>query len=258
MSYQEDHFDNFIVPEYKLESLLEYKYDEKNGIHDYKYITDIMNVINKCYNNEVDSRSYLIEYLESKVEIMTSTYIKIGDQKKDLSRNDFKYDWKLENLNLRIARLTELINTLKIWLIEKTKIKRALLNNSGIVEIVNNDVNSLREDLDIYSFFELNKVKKLNNENQEKLIRLIFSANISYQIAMFDYLEFLPHLNKHFNSKTEMSRKISKLIKSDKDGRAVRGEINALIKKSESRYKSHLYIRKVQNDYQNLINGMPY
>ncbi len=107
-----------------------------------------------------------------------------------------------------------------------------------------------------YGFFDLPMVKQLTAENKEKLVELISSNELPYCIAMFDYLGFLKHLEKnHLQTKYKLNKEIGKWLNSDKDGRAVKGNISSLLKnttENKERYTAHLHKETVQNDYQKL------
>ncbi|MEO9967179.1 MAG: hypothetical protein ABJF11_15375 [Reichenbachiella sp.] len=110
-----------------------------------------------------------------------------------------------------------------------------------------------------FGFFELAKVKVLSAEDCSKLIGMIVENQLSYVIAMFDFLGFIRHLdNEYFKLKGKRNNEISKWFQSDKDGRAIRGYINSLSKKPEGkdRYKAYLHKEKVQKDYQRLKKGV--
>ena len=89
----------------------------------------------------------------------------------------------------------------------------------------------LKEQLSQYGFFELEKVKTLAEQSKVSIIEKIAESGLPYAIAMFDYLQFIPYLEKkHFDSKYKLNREISKWFDSDKEGRAVRGNISSLLK----------------------------
>ena len=116
--------------------------------------------------------------------------------------------------------------------------------------------NILREELYQYGFFELEKIKTLSEQSKISIVENIAENSLPYAIAMFDYLQFISHLEKkHFDTKDKLNKEISKWFNSDKDGRAVRGNINSLIKQStenKNRYTAHLHKEDVKNYYEQL------
>jgi hypothetical protein len=114
----------------------------------------------------------------------------------------------------------------------------------------------LKMELGKYGFFELPKVKKLSELNKQSLTELISTNGLPYSIAMFEYLEFLKHLeSKHFNAKYRLNREVAKWLNSDKEGRSVKGNISSLSEYSnEDRRKYTAYTHKetVKTDYQKL------
>lgn len=114
----------------------------------------------------------------------------------------------------------------------------------------------LKTELSKFGFFDLSKIEVLSNENKEKLVELISSNDLPYCIAMFDYLGYLKHLAKeHFTTKYKLNKEIAKWFKTDKDGRAVKGNISSLLEKTtenKNRYTAYQHKEKVQIDYQKL------
>jgi len=112
----------------------------------------------------------------------------------------------------------------------------------------------LKAELGKYGFFELTAVKPLSEPNKQNLIELISSNDLPYNIAMFDYLGFLTHLKKeHFTINTKLHKEISRWFNSDKEGRAVKGNISTLLEyttESKSRYTAHKHKETVKNNYQ--------
>ena len=82
----------------------------------------------------------------------------------------------------------------------------------------------------------------------------IAESGLPYAIAMFDYLEFIPYLEKkHFDSKYKLNREVSKWFDSDKDGRAVKGNISSLLKnttENKDRYTAYKHKENVIKDYE--------
>lgn len=112
----------------------------------------------------------------------------------------------------------------------------------------------LKEQLSQYGFFELEKVKTLSEQSKVSIIEKIAESGLPYAIAMFDYLQFIPYLEKkHFDSKYKLNREISKWFDSDKEGRAVKGNISSLLKnttENKDRYTAYKHKENVIKDYE--------
>lgn len=114
----------------------------------------------------------------------------------------------------------------------------------------------LKEVLGKYGFFELPKVKQLSEPNKQSLVELISTNGLPYSIAMFEYLGFLKHIeNKHFRTKYQLNKEVANWFNSDKEGRAVKGNISSLSEYStenKSKYTAHTHKETVKTDYQKL------
>lgn len=114
----------------------------------------------------------------------------------------------------------------------------------------------LKAELGKYGFFELSKVKQLSEQSKQNLIDLISTKGLPYSIAMFEYLGFLKHIeNEHFITKYKLNKEVAKWFNSDKDGRAVKGNISSLSDHSsenKSKYTAHTHKETVKTDYQKL------
>ena len=112
----------------------------------------------------------------------------------------------------------------------------------------------LKERLSQYGFFELEKVKTLSEQSKVSIIEKIAESGLPYAIAMFDYLQFIPYLEKkHFDSKYKLNREVSKWFDSDKEGRAVKGNISSLLKnttENKDRYTAYKHKENVIKDYE--------
>lgn len=112
----------------------------------------------------------------------------------------------------------------------------------------------LKEQLSQYGFFELEKVKTLSEQSKVSIIEKIAESGLPYAIAMFDYLQFIPYLEKkHFDSKYKLNRAVSKWFDSDKEGRAVKGNISSLLKnttENKDRYTAYKHKENVIKDYE--------
>jgi hypothetical protein len=114
----------------------------------------------------------------------------------------------------------------------------------------------LKAELGKYGFFELPKVKQLSEPNRQKLIELISRHGLPYSIAMFEFLDFLKHIaQEHFKTKDKLNKEVAKWFNSDKDGRAVKGNISSLSdysNENKSKYTAHTHKKTVKTDYQKL------
>lgn len=112
----------------------------------------------------------------------------------------------------------------------------------------------LKEQLSQYGFFELEKVKTLSEQSKVSIIEKIAESGLPYAIAMFDYLQFIRYLEKkHFDSKYKLNREVSKWFDSDKEGRAVKGNISSLLKnttENKDRYTAYKHKENVIKDYE--------
>lgn len=112
----------------------------------------------------------------------------------------------------------------------------------------------LNEQLSQYGFFELEKVKTLSEQSKVSIIEKIAESGLPYAIAMFDYLQFIPYLEKkHFDSKYKLNREVSKWFNSDKEGRAVKGNISSLLKnttENKDRYTAYKHKENVIKYYE--------
>ena len=123
-------------------------------------------------------------------------------------------------------------------------------------QVIETKKDNLKEQLCNYGFFELEKVKILSNQGKDSLIEKIFVKSLPYAIAMFDYLQFIQWLeNNYFDSKYKLYIEVSKWFGSDKEGRAIKGNISSLLNntsENKNRYTAYLHKEKVKNDYEQL------
>lgn len=112
----------------------------------------------------------------------------------------------------------------------------------------------LKQHLEEYGFFELQKVSCLSEEQRENLVKEISKKGLPYAIAMLEHLDFLKHLHpEHFKTLTKRAEAIAKWF--DTSERTVRGNINILSKVSEKakrRYTAYKYKETVKKDYEKL------
>lgn len=143
---------------------------------------------------------------------------------------NYAYHWGLA----RIKRLNELIT-------ENAKI----LSTKG--EILYNNLVK-------YGFLELSKVDLLSTNKQKEIVYLMIEKEIPYSITMLNYLGFIKRLSKNY---ALSQREIHKLLADwlEISERGIKGNLNVLndySKEDKLRYTSHLYLKEVEDDYNNL------
>jgi hypothetical protein len=111
----------------------------------------------------------------------------------------------------------------------------------------------LKAELGKYGFFELPKVKQLSELGKQSLIELVSTNGLPYSIAMFDFLDFLKHIeSQYFKTKGKLNKEIARWFNSDEEGRAVKGNISSLSDYStenKGRYTAHTHKENVKKDY---------
>lgn len=148
------------------------------------------------------------------------------------------------------------VKTIKDWLKCEAEFYKELsdIETSLPIESEKTKVEKLREGLLKIGFDKLPKVKVLSGGAVNLLVKLISDHPLPYQIAMFDYLNFLEFLSEeYFDSKYKMHRELAKLLNTDE--RSIKGSINVLNPKSNEnrqKYTSHLHKEIVEKDYQKL------
>ena len=129
-------------------------------------------------------------------------------------------------------------------------------NKASLPQPIITKAENLKEQLNQYNFFELEKVKVLSEQSQFSLMKKISENGLPYAIAMFDYLQFIQYLEKqHFDSKYKLNKEVSKWLNSDKEGRAVKGNISSLLKnttENKARYTAYKHKENVTKDYEQL------
>ena len=112
----------------------------------------------------------------------------------------------------------------------------------------------LKEELQQKGFFHLKTIVVLADPAKEKLIWIINTNELPYQIAMFDFLGFINHFVQEYGyTKTVTYSKIAEIL--SVTSRSVRGNILVLqefSKEDKTRYTSYKYKVQVQNDYHSL------
>ena len=108
----------------------------------------------------------------------------------------------------------------------------------------------IKETLIKLGLFELKKTSTFSDTQKERLISLIYTQELPYIIALFDYVEFIKHLQKtHFTSKEKMFSELAKILNTT--NRMVKGNINVLnagSKEDRNRYTSHNHTEIIKED----------
>lgn len=109
-------------------------------------------------------------------------------------------------------------------------------------------------ELEKYNFFSIDKVSKLTDEGQKRIVQFICNNKLPYAIAMFDYLGFLSYLEKnHFTQKYKLYKEIAKWF--DAQDRTIKGNISSLIPNTTenlTRYTAYKHKKTVEEDYKNV------
>ncbi|WP_295714759.1 hypothetical protein [Mucilaginibacter sp.] len=129
------------------------------------------------------------------------------------------------------------------------------LKNARSVHPAETKFESLKVKLTKYGFFTLPKVRQLHCvDRQDKLVELLASNDAPYQIAMFDYLNFLEFTKLNYAKKQTIQAR-NKLIAENIIGRhedTVKNLINYLSRPDNKRYTAALHKNDVVNDFNNL------
>lgn len=186
----------------------------------------------------------------------------------------YRIVWSLENYK-NIGQLYEFVHSLKsyknkeclsfVFRIFKVKEVSGILkdelnelegsilkssNNSLINEKQKDKELKLKNDLNNYGFFQLEKVKEI--QNLEKLVELISNNDTPYKIALFDHLGFLEHLRIIYAKKCQVGDRnliVSKMLGVNEH--TVKNNINNL-DRPHKRYTSFLHKKAVMNDCKRL------
>jgi hypothetical protein len=121
-------------------------------------------------------------------------------------------------------------------------------------EIDMTNTERLKKKLKIHKFYDLKMVKGLPDGAAEKLVELISTHDLPYQIAMLDYLGFINFFEKEYCVTKNILYKDLGVILGYHE-RTVQGNFNSLYKTTEDskkRYTAHRYKETVKKDYQTL------
>jgi len=115
-------------------------------------------------------------------------------------------------------------------------------------------IDTLKLELNRYDFNSLIEIKDIGEKKRNKVLNLIITNDVPYQIAMLDHLGFIKHLDKNYcTSKDELQKLLAKILATGQ--RNVKGNIlvlNPISREDRSRYTAHAYKEIVQNDFNRL------
>jgi len=183
------------------------------------------------------------------------------DYFKETDYNEFE---AFETKAIKVNDLSEAVELFQQGKFQKFTLPNSFLSRSNVQQQSNIEAlppqpiktkaDILKEQLSQYGFFELEKVKTLSEQSKVSIIEKIAESGLPYAIAMFDYLQFIPYLEKkHFDSRYKLNREVSKWFDSDKEGRAVKGNISSLLKnttENKDRYTAYKHKENVIKDYE--------
>ena len=213
------------------------------------------------------NEKYLIEKKESAdlFEACSKEAEKIKNIEKEIEFWNNKKTEYLKNLPLNSFNVSAMVTKqngqeIEIFfdklVTDKVKQLIQLSKIKNTIPQVETKTDKLKAELIKYGFFELLKVKQLSEPNKQSLVELISTNGLPYSIAMFDFLGFLKHIeSEYFKTKYKLNIEVAKWFNSDKDGRAVKGNISSLSDYStenKSKYTAHTHKETVKKDYQKL------
>ena len=133
--------------------------------------------------------------------------------------------------------------------ITKINMLESLLKDSVVAT---DNFQLIKTNLTKYGFFDLEKVRSL--EYPDKLVELIAINDMPYQIAMFDYLQFLEHVKSKYTDNGQIGKRnsiIAEIVNKSIEG--VKNNINYLNKPHpKGRYTSSNFVAQVMFDYKGL------
>ena len=248
------------------ESTPEKKFCQKEleRINEMKKVSNYFNdLLKKSQNYKGISLNEYIDEINPLEEIKEQCEIIFTDLAKDIEENRRTTKDVLKGLDLLISaystpNIKHNINNDRIIFfkdyLEAIKKRIELLYSAKPPQQIKTKADLLKEQLSQYGFFELEKVKTLSEQSKVSIIEKIAESGLPYAIAMFDYLQFIPYLEKkHFDSKYKLNREVSKWFDSDKEGRAVKGNISSLLKnttENKDRYTAYKHKENVIKDYE--------
>ena len=112
----------------------------------------------------------------------------------------------------------------------------------------------IKKELLNFGFLKLTMTKDLSAIAVEKLIGFICQNQVPYQIAMFDHLGFIKHIEKEYGtSKKDLYNNLADILICTT--RSIKANINVLLpysKENRKRYTAYLYKDIVRKDYQKI------
>ena len=219
------------------------------------------NLLLDIENEATELRKIALHFLPPHIYIKVRDFTNFGkDYKRDLDiyikENDCtEIDFLKEQIDF-CKKQRETLKNIDLYRLFKVRVSKFEKRIKDIQHIqpIKTKADILKEQLSQYGFFELEKVKTLSEQSKVSIIEKIADSGLPYAIAMFDYLEFIPYLEKkHFDSKYKLNREVSKWFDSDKEGRAVKGNISSLLKnttENKDRYTAYKHKENVIKDYE--------
>lgn len=94
---------------------------------------------------------------------------------------------------------------------KKSRLEKSVSHSSPHPPAIETKTDILKKNLVRYGFYELEKVKSLSKQSKDSLIEKISEDGLPYAIAMFNFLQFIPFLEKqYFNTKYKLHIEVSK------------------------------------------------
>lgn len=185
-----------LIPIVKLLSMLPSKYVfhffkaaySKRKQHDRELALWLVETIAECCTENMNELNAFIDNLKQRIEMERCT--------DDLARLDVLQRSIGKKVGSKMKNMGEMA---------KEKIA-----SSGVVEQIKTKADLFVDAVATYGFYSLPKVKCLSDEGKRMLVKMIAdSDNISYQIAMLDYIGFIKHLKSSYEqfSKAEKWQK---------------------------------------------------
>ena len=126
-------------------------------------------------------------------------------------------------------------------------------------EVYENEINTTKyqrfvDAVDKYKFYELEKVKLLDDTKKSKLIHLIINNPVAYSVVMLKHIGYFDKLRDEYEKNRDSSfNHVAEALGTAP--RTVKGNFNVLNPESKEdslKYNSSSYVDKVKTDYDNL------
>ena len=128
-----------------------------------------------------------------------------------------------------------------------------------VIEVPKGAIEKLKLALQENGFLNVPKVRDLNEQSREELVKLICSNDVPYKIAMFDHLGFTDYfLSEYGSTRTDMYKKFSEIFCAGNrpvSVRAIQGNMNDLRKNTtnrDPRYTASQHREEVKKHYETL------